>query len=80
MLGKPLLMCEHTGWDCLFREEKIGYLIPYSLEGIAQGLNKLYEAKDQWPTMSEAGKRLYQQRYSWETMKQRIRKVYTEIL
>lgn len=79
MLGKPLLMCENTGWDTLFQEEKIGYLIPYSREGIAQGLNKLYAVKDQWPAMSEAGKRLYQQRYSWETMKHRIRKIYTEI-
>ena len=79
MLGKPLLMCENTGWDTLFQEEMIGYLIPYSREGIAQGLNKLYAVKDQWPAMSEAGKRLYQQRYSWETMKHRIRKIYTEI-
>ena len=79
MLGKPLLMCENTGWDRLFQEEKIGCLIPYSQEGIAQGLNKLYEVKENWPAMSEAGKRLYRQRYSWETMKQRIRKIYTEI-
>ena len=79
MLGKPLLMCENTGWDKLFQEENIGYLIPYSQEGIAEGLNKLYEAKDQWPTMSEMGKRLYQQRYSWDTMKRRIWKIYTEI-
>jgi glycosyltransferase involved in cell wall biosynthesis len=79
MLGKPLLMCENTGWDRLFQEENIGYLIPYSQEGIELGLNKLYEVKDQWPAMSEAGRRLYQQRYSWETMKHRIRKIYTEI-
>jgi glycosyltransferase involved in cell wall biosynthesis len=79
MLGKPLLMCENTGWDRLFQEENIGYLIPYSQEGIVQGLNKLYEIKDHWPTMSEAGKQLYQQRYSWEIMKQRIWKIYTEI-
>lgn len=79
MLGKPLLMCENTGWDQLFQEEKIGYLISYSQEGIAHGLNKLYEVKDQWATMSDAGKHLYQQRYSWETMKQRIRKIYLEI-
>lgn len=79
MLGKPLLMCENTGWDHLFQEEKIGFLIPYSQEGIAHGLNKLYEVKDQWTTMSKAGKHLYQQRYSWETMKQRIRKIYSEI-
>lgn len=79
MLGKPLLMCENTGWDQLFQEEKIGYLIPYSQEGIAYGLNRLYDEKDQWPMMSEAGKHLYRQRYSWETMKQRIQKIYTEI-
>ena len=79
MLGKPLLMCENTGWDQLFQEEKIGYLISYSQEGIAHGLNKLYEVKDQWATMSDAGKHLYQQRYSWETMKRRIQKIYTEI-
>ena len=79
MLGKPLLMCENTGWNQLFQEEKIGCLIPYSQEGIANGLNKLYEIKDQWSTISETGKRVYQQRYSWETMKQRIRKIYTEI-
>lgn len=79
MLGKPLLMCENTGWDRLFQEERIGYLIPYSQEGIAEGLHKLYEVKDQWPMISETGKRLYQQRYSWETMKRRIRKIYTQI-
>ena len=79
MLGKPLLMCENTGWDRLFQEENIGYLIPYSQEGIELGLNQLYEVKDQWTVMSEAGRRLFQQRYSWETMKQRIQKIYTEI-
>ena len=79
MLGKPLLMCENTGWDQLFQEEQIGFLIPYSQEGIAHGLNQLYAIKDQWPTMSEAGKHLYQQKYSWGTMKQRIRKIYLEI-
>lgn len=79
MLGKPLLMCENTGWNQLFQKEEIGYLIPYSQEGIAYGLNKLYEVKDHWPAMSEAGKRLYRERYSWETMKERIRKIYSEI-
>ena len=79
MLGKPLLMCENTGWNQLFKEQKIGCLISYSQEGIAQGLDKLYREKDQWPGMSQAGKCLYQQRYSWEMMKQRIRKIYSEI-
>lgn len=78
MLGKPLLMCENTGWDSLFREEKIGVLVSYSQEGIAQGLNKLYEAREYWPMMSEKEIRIYQQKYSWETMKQRIRKIYLE--
>ena len=79
MLGKPLLMCENTGWDQLFQEETIGCLVPYSQEGIAHGLNTLYEAKARWPIMSETGKRLYQQRYSWKTMKQRIRTIYSQI-
>lgn len=79
MLGKPLLMCENTGWDQLFQKEMIGYLIPYSQDGIALGLNKLYELKDQWAAISETGKRIYQQSYSWEAMKQRIRKIYSEI-
>ena len=80
MLGKPLLMCENTGWDRLFQNEKIGILVSYSQEGIAQGLDQLYEKKDRWPIMSEAETCLYQERYSWETMKQRIRNIYSEIL
>ena len=79
MLGKPLMMCENTGWDTLFQEENIGILISYSQEGIEEGLNKLYAAKDNWPVMSETGKRLYQQKYSWVTMKKRIKKIYSEI-
>ena len=79
MLGKPLLMCENTGWDTLFQREKIGCLIPYSQEGIARGLNSLYEAKGEWPAMAQNGMNLYRQKYSWETMKQRIRKIYSEI-
>lgn len=79
MLGKPLLMCEHTGWDTLFREEQIGVLIPFSQEGITQGLSKLYEVKESWPIMAENGMRLYKEKYSWEIMKQRIQKIYLEI-
>ena len=80
MLGKPLLMCENTGWDRLFQNEKIGILVSYSQEGIAQGLDQLYGKKDRWPIMSEAETCLYQEQYSWETMKQRIRNIYSEIL
>ena len=79
MLGKPLLMCENTGWDVLFREERIGYLVSYSQKGIAKGLNKLYEDKEHWLIMSENGMRIYQQKYSWDIMKKRIEKVYLEI-
>ena len=79
MLGKPLLMCEKTGWDTLFQEEKIGVLISYSAEGVEEGLDKLYKAKDNWPAIAENGRRLYRQKYSWETMKHRIKKIYSEI-
>ena len=79
MLGKPLLMCENTGWDTLFQEENIGILISYSQESIAEGLDKLYKAREKWLAMGENGKRLYFQKYSWETMKQRIKKLYLEI-
>lgn len=79
MLGKPVLMCENTGWDTLFQDEKIGCLIPYSQEGIAWGLNQLYESKAEWPGISEKGMRLYREKYSWETMMQRIRKIYSKI-
>lgn len=80
MLGKPLLMCENTGWNDLFQKEKIGFLVPYSQKGISQGLDMLYEHRSEWLEMSKNGMRLYQQCYSWEIMKHRIRNLYSEIL
>ena len=42
MLGKPIIMAQNTGFDEILKSERIGYLMKYSLEGLAQALEYMH--------------------------------------
>ncbi len=79
MSGKPFVMCKNTGWDEVVEKEKVGVLIEYSKEGLKEGLEALYNSKDEWAEMGQNGKSLYSREYSWDIMKTRLSNLYDEI-
>lgn len=79
MLGKPFVMCRNTGWDSVVEAEGLGELIECSKEGLREGLDALYNKKEQWKDISCRGKALYKSRYSWDVMKSRLDNLYDEI-
>lgn len=77
MLGKPIVMAKNTGFDEILEAERIGYLMDYSSEGLAQALEYLYNHREQWSEMKERSNSLYENDYSWKIMQQRIEKEYS---
>ena len=76
MLGKPIVMAHNTGFDEIIETNKIGYLIEFSEKGLSMGLNKLFDTRDEWITMSERMKKIYKEQYSWNEMEKRLIKLY----
>lgn len=79
MLGKPLIMVKNTGMDDILVEHDIGVVTEYNVRAIEEGLEKLVERKDEWPSMSERMKNLYCNSYSWTTMERRLFDLYDGI-
>lgn len=79
MLGKPVIMVKNTGFDEIITENDIGCLIDFTEEGLAQGLNKLYERKDNWQTMGKRMRNMYHSKYSWTEMEKRLIALYAGI-
>ena len=76
MLGKPVIMAKNTGFDEIITENKIGCLIDYTQDGLANGLNKLYEQRDNWVAMGKKMQELYHNKYSWAEMEKRLIALY----
>lgn len=76
MLGKPVVMANNTGFDEIIKFNNIGCLIEFSENGLTIGLNKLIDAKDEWPAMSQRMKKLYKEQYSWAEMERRLIELY----
>lgn len=76
MLGKPIVMAYNTGFDEIVEDKNIGWLIEFSETGLETGLNKLLNAKDEWPAMSRRMKKLYEEQYSWAEMEKRLIELY----
>ena len=76
MLGKPIVMAYNTGFDEIVEDKNIGWLIEFSESGLETGLNKLLNAKDEWPAMSRRMKKLYEEQYSWAEMEKRLIELY----
>ena len=76
MLGKPVVMAHNTGFDEIIKSNDIGCLIEFSENGLSMGLNKLINAKDEWPAMGQRMKKLYREQYSWAEMERRLIELY----
>ena len=79
MLGKPVIMARGTGMSQVVEDNTIGVLIDYSKEGFADGINRLFEMKDEWPAMGNRMKALYQEQYCWDEMERRLIQLYAEL-
>ena len=79
MLGKPVIMVHNTGFDEIIENNDIGCLIEFNEEGLAKGLNKLVDAKNEWPLISNRMKTLYREQYSWTEMERRLIKLYADL-
>lgn len=75
-LGKPLIMCKHTGLDKAIDEEKIGATIEPNIEGLAEGIDTVVKSKDQWPSISERENKIFYQKYAWSIMEGRLNRLY----
>ncbi len=79
MLGKPIIMCENTGWDDVIKGENIGVIIDCTKEGLKKGLSELAARKAEWEIMAQNAQSLYKDRYSWDIMKKRLQELYSRL-
>lgn len=79
MLGKPIIMAKHTGYDDIILMNRIGVLAEYSKDGVRDALNQLIAQKDNWEDMGRVSQQLYDELYSWEIMEQRICEIYSTL-
>lgn len=79
MLGKPIIMCEGTGFADLVKEYGIGAAVAYSETGLLQGLEEVRAMLDEYQEKSAFEKTLFREKYSWAEMATRLRALYEEI-
>ena len=80
MLGKPIIMCEGTGFADVVKEKEIGVCIAYSEESLANGLEYLNNNLERFQRKKEFERELYDRRYSWDIMSERLKSLYCDIL
>ena len=80
MLGKPIIMCEGTGFADVVKDNEIGVCIAYSEESLANGLEYLNNNLERFQRKKEFERELYDRRYSWDIMSERLKSLYYDIL
>ena len=79
LLGKPILMCQNTGWDELLSEKDIGVLIEGNEQGVRNGLEQLLKKRNHWPAMAQRSQEIYHANYAWSKMEERILQIYQNL-
>ena len=79
MLGKPLIMCEGTGFADVVKEHEIGAVIEYSQEGLLKGLEEIRQNLADYRSKSAAEQKLFAEMFSWNEMAARLLALYEEI-
>jgi glycosyltransferase involved in cell wall biosynthesis len=77
MLGKPIVMAKNTGFDEIIEEYGIGCTMDFNEQGLIDGLNELYDRKNEWNIIGGRMKQLYMQSYSWDEMEKRLIELYS---
>lgn len=78
-LGKPIIMCKHTGLDKVVEEEKIGATIEPSLAGLEKGVEEVVRKKEEWPVISQREETIFRQQYAWDIMEKRLIELYKKL-
>lgn len=79
MLGKPLIMVKGSGMSEYVEKYDIGEVIPPTLEGLAQGIERLVQKKTKWDNMRRRERKIYNNHFSWDIMESRLLKIYEVI-
>lgn len=78
-LGKPIIVCKHTGIDELITKNKVGLAIEYTPEAFREAIVKLADHALLRTQMGKSGVELYKEQYSWTIMENRLLEVYNEL-
>lgn len=80
LVGKPLVMINHTGVDSLVSEYKIGAIAKSSSkESIEEAIDEILAEKTKWKNLQHRMRNIYNDKYSWKVMEERLCRLYEEI-
>jgi glycosyltransferase involved in cell wall biosynthesis len=80
MLGKPVVVAEHTNMDRLVRDYNCGLVVPYGdVEALEHALKRLSADGGLRKRLGAAGRKAYDEVFSWDIMAERLISTYTVI-
>jgi glycosyltransferase involved in cell wall biosynthesis len=80
MLGKPVLVCEHTNMDRIVAGLDCGLMIPYDdIPALEAALRRLASDAALRRRLGENARRAYVETYGWERMQSRLLSLYASI-
>ena len=80
MLGKPVVVAEHTNMDRIVRAYNCGLVIPYGdVEALEETLARLARDEELRSNLGTAGRRAYDEVFSWNRMADRLISIYADL-
>ncbi len=81
MLGKPIIVAEHTNMDRMIKEANCGIVVPYGeIPALENALTLLANDSHLRETLGANARRAYDETYSWQKMQVRLKAFYLQIL
>ena len=79
-LGKPVIVCKHTGIDVIVEEHDLGAVIDYSAAEFYDALEDLTSDENRCVQIGERARKIYEEKYNWTLMEQHLLQLYREII
>lgn len=79
-LGKPVIVCKHTGIDVIVKEHDLGAVIDYSATEFYNALEDLTKNENRCMQISDRARKIYEEKYNWTLMEQNLLQMYREII
>jgi glycosyltransferase involved in cell wall biosynthesis len=81
MLGKPIIVAEHTNMDRMILDANCGIIVKYGDKAaLENALSLLANDRVFRETLGAHSRRAYEEVYSWQKMQVRLKDFYTQIL
>lgn len=80
MLGKPIIVGEHTGIDKIVLEKKLGQVTDYSAKGFEYAAEEICSQLDSNRFDHNHSIRVYNEEYSWGIMEGRLLSIYNDLV